>query len=154
MELADQIKKLTEAQLKDESHFVVDALVSLKGKPGKVVVILDGDNGISIDDCAEVSRELSKALDDSNLVPDAFVLEVSTPGLDQPLKIWRQYKKNIGRNVRVKTKDNTVEGKLVAVLEDKIAVLQQTGKGKKTEPQEIEILFSDIDKTLVLVSFK
>lgn len=154
MELVDQIKKLAEAQIKDKSHFVVDVVASLKGKPGKLMVILDGDKGISIDDCAEVSRDLSKALDDSDLVPDAFVLEVSTPGLDQPLKTKRQYVKNIGRNVRVKTSGKTVEGKLIAVDENKITLLQQTGKGKQKEEISIEIVFSDIDKTLVLVSFK
>ena len=116
--------------------------------------MVDGDKGISIDDCAELSRELSKVLDESNLIPDAFVLEVSTPGLDQPLKSKRQYVKNIGRNVRVKTKEKTVDGKLITVEDEKIEILQQVGIGKKKEEKRIEISFKDLDKTFVLVSFK
>ncbi len=154
MELTDEIKKLAESHLKDESHFVVDIVVSLRNNPKKLLVILDGDKGINIDDCAELSRDLSNALDETTLVDGAFVLEVSTPGLDQPLKNIRQYVKNIGRNVKVKTKVNTVEGKLSNVTENTIELIQTTGSGKKKEEKVIKIAFEDIDKTFVLVSFK
>lgn len=153
-DLSHEIKKLAESFLKDESHFVVDVIVSLRNNPKKLLVILDGDKGINIDDCAELSRELSDGLDTSNLVEGAFILEVSTPGLDQPLKTKRQYEKNVGRNVRVKLKDKTVEGKLSAVRENKIEVLQQVGSGKKKEEVAVEIPLEEIDKTFVLVSFK
>lgn len=154
MELSDEIRKLAETHLKDESHFVVEVITNLRQQPKKLLVILDGDKGISIDDCAELSRELSSALDEGNLISDAFVLEVSTPGLDQPLKSKRQYVKNIGRKVKVKMKEKTVEGKLAAVQESKIEVLQQSGSGKKKEEKMVEIPFEEIDKTFVLVSFK
>src|SRR5688572_9651312 len=148
MELTDEIKKLAESLLKDDSHFVVDVIVSLRNNPKKLLVILDGDKGISIDDCAELSRNLSDALDETNLVDGALVLEVSTPGLDQPLKNRRQYVKNVGRSVKVKTKVNTVEeGKLSQVLENSIELLQQIGTGKKKEEKSVEIFFEDIDKT-------
>lgn len=153
MELADEIKKLTESNLSDASHFVVDVSIS-KGNPKKLIVAVDGDKGISIDDCAELSRKLSQALDESNLITEAFILEVSTPGLDQPLKSKRQYAKNIGRSVRVRTQGKTVEGKLLTVDEKEIKLLQVTGTGKRKEEKEISILFQDIEKTLVLVSFK
>ena len=154
MELSDEIRKLAETHLKDESHFVVEVITNLRQQPKKLLVILDGDKGISIDDCAELSRELSSALDEGNLISDAFVLEVSTPGLDQPLKSKRQYVKNIGRKVKVKMKEKTVEGKLAAVQESKIEVLQQSGSGKKKEEKMVEIPFEEIEKTFVLVSFK
>jgi ribosome maturation factor RimP len=154
MELTEEIKKTATAHLKNESHFVVDVIVSLRNNPKKLLVIVDGDKGISIDDCADLSRELSTALDETNLVEGAFVLEVSTPGLDQPLKTKRQYVKNIGRSVKIKTKEKTVEGKLAAVTEDKLELLQQTGSGKKREEKTIEVKFDDIEKTFVLVSFK
>ena len=153
MELSEEIKKLTESNLADASHFVVDVSIS-KGNPKKVIVAVDGDKGISIDDCAEISRKLSQALDESNLIADAFILEVSTPGLDQPLKSNRQYVKNIGRNVRVRTQGKTVEGKLVGVEDSEIRLLQITGTGKKKEEKELSISFKEIEKTLVLVSFK
>lgn len=154
MELTDEIKKLAETHLKDASHFVVDVIVSLRNNPKKLLVILDGDKGISIDDCAELSRNLSNALDETTLVDGAFVLEVSTPGLDQPLKDRRQYVKNVGRNVKVKTKVNSVEGKLSNVTENTIEIIQTIGTGKKKEEKAIEVAFEDIEKTFVLVSFK
>ena len=154
MELTEEIKKLAETHLKDASHFVVDVIVSLRNNPKKLLVILDGDKGITIDDCAEVSRDLSNALDETNLVDGAFILEVSTPGLDQPLKNKRQYVKNVGRNVKVKTKVNTVEGKLSNVTENTIEVIQTIGTGKKKEEKAHEVAFEDIEKTFVLVSFK
>jgi ribosome maturation factor RimP len=157
MELQDltgKIRKVAESYLLDESHFVVDVIASLRNNPKKLLVILDGDKGITIDDCAELSRKLSEALDETALVDGAFVLEVSTPGLDQPLKIKRQYVKNIGRNVRVRTKDKTVEGKLSTVNESNIELLQRIGSGKKAEEKLVKVSFEEIDKTFVLVSFK
>lgn len=153
-ELTTEIKTLAQSLLKDESYFVVDVVASFKGNPGKVLVIVDGDKGIGIDDCADLSRDLSKALDENNLIAGAFNLEVSTPGLDQPLKLKRQYVKNIGRNVRVRQADKTEEGKLTAVDESGIQLTQTIGSGKKKEEKTIEIPFDKIDKTIVLVSFK
>ncbi len=145
---------MAQSLLKDESHFIVDVVASFKGNPGKLLVIVDGDNGIGIDDCADLSRELSKTLDEANLIDKAFNLEVSTPGLDQPLKSKRQYVKNIGRNVRVRLADKTEEGKLTAVTDLAIVLTQTVGSGKKKEEKTVEIPFDKIDKTIVLVSFK
>lgn len=153
-DLTAQIRALAESLLKDESHFIVDVVASFKGNPGKLLVTVDGDKGIGIDDCAELSRELSKALDETNLIDGAFMLEVSTPGLDQPLKSKRQYVKNIGRNVRVRQADKMEEGKLTAVTDDNIQLTQTTGSGKKKEEKTLEIPFNKIDKTIVLISFK
>lgn len=145
---------MAESLLKDQAHFIVDVIASFKGAVGKVLVIVDGDAGIGIDDCADLSRDLSKALDENNLIASAFNLEVSTPGLDQPLKLKRQYVKNIGRSVRVRQADKTEEGKLTAVDESGIQLTQIIGSGKKKEEKTIEIPFDKIDKTIVLVSFK
>lgn len=153
-DLTSRIREIAETHLKDNSHFVVDVIASFKGAAGKVLVIVDGDKGIGIDDCAELSRDLSKSLDETNLIPQAFNLEVSTPGLDQPLKSKRQYVKNIGRNVRVRLADKMEEGKLTAVDDDSIQLTQTTGTGKKKEEKTLEIPFDKIDKTIVLISFK
>jgi len=152
MEAADEIRRIAEGKLTDSSQFIVDVIVSSKRKPQKVTVILDGDSGVSIDHCADISREISKALDDSMLLSDSYVLEVTTPGLDQPLKLERQYKKNIGRRMRIKISDKVVEGKLVGVGESGITIEQ--GDGKKIEKSVVELKFSEIDKSIVLVSFK
>lgn len=153
MEIADEIRKIAEERLNDPGKFIVDISVSLRGVQ-KVLVTIDGDNGVTIDDCADISRELGKVLDDSNLLKDSYTLEVSTPGLDQPLKLKRQYTKNIGRKLRVKLKETTVEGKLISVAPDEIVIEQEVGSGKKKEVNVIGIPFSEIDKSFVLVSFK
>lgn len=153
MEIADEIRRIAEERLTDPGKFIVDVSVSLRGAQ-KVLVTIDGDNGVTIDDCADISRELGKVLDDSNLLKDSYTLEVSTPGLDQPLKLKRQYTKNIGRKLRIKLKETTVEGKLISVALDEIVIGQEVGSGKKKEVNVIGIPFSEIDKSFVLVSFK
>jgi ribosome maturation factor RimP len=153
-DLTTEIKKMAGSLLKDESHFIVDVVATLKGNPGKVLVTVDGDKGIGIDECADLSRDLSKVLDETNLIPGAFNLEVSTPGLDQPLKSKRQYVKNIGRNVRVRLADKMEEGKLTTVDDNGIQLTQIVGSGKKQSEKTVEIPFDKIDKTIVLVSFK
>jgi ribosome maturation factor RimP len=154
MDLTEEIKRLAVSKLTDPSQFLVDVVVSSRQGPKKVLVIVDGDNGITIDDCASISRELSATLDDSALVDENYMLEVSTPGLDHPLKLKRQYKKNIGRKLKVKLPDTIVEGTLTEVNEDTIVLSQETGSGKKKEVKIIDIQFSEIEKAFVLVSFK
>lgn len=153
MEIREEIKNIAESKLTDPGHFVVDVVVSLRGKQ-KVLVIVDGDRGVTIGDCAELSRAMSEPLDNLPGLNESYLLEVSTPGVDHPLKFIRQYSKHIGRKLKVTLGDKTVEGKLVAVAPESITLEQETGTGKKKEVQAIDILFSEIDKSFVLVSFK
>lgn len=156
MEIVQKIKEMAQSHLQDASHFVVDVLLS-KYKPYKVTVILDGDKGITIDDCTEVSRKLSEELDALDLISDNYTLEVGTPGLDQPLKLKRQYVKNVGRELKVIRKDKSiVQGLLMKSDEDKIVLqvnLKEKGV-KKAIQTESEIHFNDIEKATVMVSFK
>jgi ribosome maturation factor RimP len=154
MELEQQISTLAEGKLTDARHFIVDVVVSARKGPKKILIIIDGDNGVSIDDCANVSRELSKTFDELALFEDSYLLEVSTPGVDYPLKLKRQYHKHIGRKLRVKLEGKTIEGKLEAVGDDAITLLEETGSGKKKETISTAINFSQIEKAFVLVSFK
>lgn len=154
MDLNAEIRQLVEPHLASD-QFLVDVVVSAKKSPGKVLVLLDGDQGITIDTCAEISRQLSKALDERNLMGDNYLLEVSTPGVDQPLKLKRQYHKHVGRSLKIKLQDGSqVEGKLAEVKEDEILLHQEIGSGKKKETKTITVAFAGIDKTFVLVSFK
>lgn len=154
MEITGHIQKLAEEHLKNDSQFIVEVVASLKKKPNKLIVIVDGDQGVTIDDCADLSRALSAALDEANLMPDPYHLEVSTPGLDHPLKLVRQYHKNKGRQVKVKTVSGVHQGKLIEVTDQAITVEEVSGTGKKKEVKEVMIPFSEIDKTFVMVSFK
>ena len=153
MQLEEEIKNLVEAKL-TPGQYIVDINVSSKKGPKRVLVLVDADQGFNIDDCAEISRYLSKELDDRGLIDDAYLLEVSTPGVDFPLKLKRQYDKNIGRSLKVKLNDKTIQGKLSAVTDDRITLLEETGTGKKKEIKTHEVLLSEIEKAIVLVSFK
>jgi ribosome maturation factor RimP len=155
MDVVEKIKDLAQSHLKDSGHFVVDVILS-KHKPYKVTVILDGDQGITIDDCSLLSRALSEDLDNVDLIKDSYTLEVGTPGLDQPLKLKRQYAKNAGRQVKVHRKDKTiVQGLLKEIYDDKIVLeTELIVKGKKKEFTLTDIPFSEIEKAIVMVSFK
>ena len=154
MEIIEEIRSIVTQKLTDPSQFLVDVIAKGHKGPKKILIIIDGDQGVTIDDCANLSRELSKAFDDMQLLDESYMLEVSTPGVDQPLKLKRQYHKNIGRKLKVSTQQQMVEGRLIAMDEEKIKIEQEFGVGKKKETKIIEIPFSEIDKTFVLVSFK
>jgi ribosome maturation factor RimP len=154
MDIAEEIKLIANSKLVDTSQFIVDVVVSARQGPRKILVIMDGDNGISIDACAELSRALAQELDEVSWLEDSYLLEVSTPGLDHPLKLARQYVKNIGRSLKVKLKDKLIEGKLLAADGEKITLAEETISGKKKEVNNVDIVFSEIEKAFVLVSFK
>lgn len=153
MDLAEEIRKRAEEALA-AGQFIVDVVISARKGPKKISVIVDGDNGVTIDDCAEVSRHLSQSLDEVDWMTENYLLEVTTPGLDHPLKLKRQYHKNIGRSLKIKLQSGIVEGTLTEVLDEKIVLNQEIGSGKKKETKTIEIPFSDIGSAFVLVSFK
>lgn len=155
MEIVDDIKSIVAGKLTDSDQFLVDVIVKGHKGPQKVLVVIDSDKGVTIDECADLSRELSKAFDETQLFTHSYMLEVSTPGLDQPLRLKRQYYKNIGRRVRIVKKDQLVlEGRLIEATEESIRVEQEIIEGKAREKVMIELPFSEIDKTFVLISFK
>lgn len=151
MDQAEEIRNLAAACLEDENKFIVDISVSSRKGPKKVLIIIDGDNGVTIDDCAEVSRRVSKALDEAALFQDQYLLEVSSPGLDHPLILKRQFRKNIGRKLKIVKADQTVEGLLETVTEDVVTIRRRKEKGEETTES---IPFSEIRKAFVLISFK
>lgn len=131
-------------------------LVEIRIKPtNNVKVFLDSDNGISIDKLIQYNRKLYKDLEENSFFPgDDFSLEVSSPGLDEPLKLRRQYLKNIGRYVEVTHGDGAkTEGKLLQVNETEIMVTEEKGKGKKKELVQHIIPFDNIKTTKIQIKF-
>ena len=131
-------------------------LVSIKVKPiNNIKIYLDADNGLGIEKCIKINRALYRIMEEMGMYPDGdFSLEVSSPGVDEPLKMLRQYKKNAGREVEVTLNDDTKkEGKLLVVNDDAITIGYTEGKGKKAISQEIAIPFTDIKQTKVKVKF-
>ena len=131
-------------------------LVEIRIKPtNNVKIFLDGDRGISIDKLIQYNRRLYKEIEENGFFPGGdFSLEVSSPGLDEPLKLYRQYVKNIGRFVEVVQQDGIkIEGKLLSVQENEIVIEEEKGKGKKKEWVQHTIPFSEIKVTRVQIKF-
>src|ERR1700761_6885443 len=99
-------------------------LVSAKLQPnGKLTILVDGDKGIGIAECAQISRHVGFHLEEEDIIKTAYNLEVSSPGIDMPLSLPRQYTKNVGRNLAIKMADGSKrEGKLTALTEDAVIV--------------------------------
>ena len=156
MELRDQLLTIATQQLKDERYFIVDVIV--KGSGGgkmKVLVLLDGDEGVNIDDCADLSRTLGTYIETEEIIERAYVLEVSSPGLEHPLKLSRQYAKNTGRRLKIQLKDGQVwTGKLTKSGENRVEFEKEVKEKKKTVHQPVTIALDEIEKASVLVSFK
>ena len=132
-------------------YFLVD--VSIK-PTSNIKVYIDADQGAAIDQLSKINRALYKWVEE-NLFPNGdFSIEVSSPGLDEPLKLDRQYLKNIGRMVEIVLKNGLKkEGKLISVSENEVVIEEEIGKGKKKEVVQHIILKEDIKTTKVQVKF-
>lgn len=131
-------------------------LVEIRIKPtNNVKVFLDSDNGMSLDRLIRYNRKLYKDLEETSFFPGGdFSLEVSSPGLDEPLRLRRQYLKNIGRGVEVTLLDGAkTEGKLLQAGETEIIVEEEKGKGKKKELVQHTIPFDNIKSTKIQIKF-
>jgi|TARA_B100000767_G_scaffold51355_1_gene46724 ribosome maturation factor RimP len=149
------IRDLSKAYLEGGAGFVVDVRVS---EGNAISILLDDDEGTSISKCIELSRHLEGELDRDL---EDFSLDVSSPGLDQPLKIHRQYLKNIGRDVQLKiTEAGKVIGKLISATPEEIVI--QTREKKRIEGRKAKewveedhtYSLENLDWTKVQVLFK
>lgn len=131
-------------------------LVEMKVKPtNNIKIFLDADSGLGIEKCIKINRALYKQIEEAAIYPDGdFSLEVSSPGIDEPLKLHRQYLKNTGREVEVLMNDATKkEGKMVEVTDEQITIEYTEGKGKKAVQHKLDIPFSQIKQTKVQIKF-
>ncbi|GGP03052.1 ribosome maturation factor RimP [Cloacibacterium rupense] len=133
-------------------------LVELKiSASSDITVILDGDESLTLQDCLDASRAIEFNLDREE---HDFSLQVMSPGLSEPLKFPRQYKKNLGREVDLLlNNDEKVEGEITAVDEEKVTLTLRyrrpklIGKGKEDVVEEREIPYTDIKKALIIIKF-
>ena len=149
-----RVRELVEEKIADKPGlFLVDVTLYPNGK---LLILMDGDNGIGIDDCVAISRHVGFHLETEDTIDRAYNLEVSSPGIDTPLTLSRQYVKNVGRNLSVKMADGSKhEGKLNGLTEDAILIEEnKKEKGQKAELIEAVIPFKEITETKVLISFK
>ncbi len=154
MQLENRVRELVEEKIADRPELF---LVDIKMLPNnKLIIHVDGDEGISIQDCAAISRHVGFHLEEESVIETAYNLEVSSPGVGEPLKLDRQYVKNIGRSVSLTlTNADKKEGKLLAVGDSSITLEEEVKeKGKKVQLVTSEVALKDIVETKVLISFK
>jgi ribosome maturation factor RimP len=130
-------------------------LVEVTLKPtNNIKVFVDADHGASIDRLVYLNRALYKQVEETMFPNGDFSLEVSSPGLDEPLKLHRQYVKNIGRNVEVLLNSGIKrEGKLISAGENEIVIEEEKGKGKNKEFARHSIVKADIKTTKIQIKF-
>ena len=155
MTFKNKVQELLDDALIERSHlFLIDLSIN---DANKISIVLDGDNGVSLQDCIDVSRAVEADLDREE---QDFSLEVASAGLSSLLKFVRQYKKNLGRSLKVKTiSSEEIEAKLTAVDDEKITLEWQArepkkiGKGKETVEKKLDLPYESIKEAIVIVSF-
>ncbi len=154
MTFREKVTELVNAALEERpSLFLIDLSIS---DSNKINVTLDGDNGINLQDCIDISRAVEHNLDREE---QDFSLEVASAGATSPLKNIRQYKKNIGRTLKVKTESGETEANLTEaneefiVLEWKAREPKKVGKGKETVQKRAEIPYAEIKEAVVVIKF-
>jgi ribosome maturation factor RimP len=144
---------LTEGLLEKPSIFLIDLTIT---DAFKIIVSIDGDNGVVLQDCIDISRAIENNLDREE---QDFSLEVASVGVGSPLKMIRQYKKNVGRTLIVKTATENIEAELLdandvfITLSWKAREPKKIGKGKETVQKKQQIPYTDIKEAIVTVTF-
>jgi ribosome maturation factor RimP len=144
---------LNDAIEEDGNLFLIDFTIS---SDNKINVILDGDTGVTVKDCMKISRAIEHNLDREE---QDFSLEVASAGAASPMILPRQYKKNIGRKLAVRTAEETFEGNLTDATDDHIVLEWKArepkpiGKGKHTVQKKKEIDYSEVKEAKVILKF-
>lgn len=156
--MEEHITGMLEEMFAASEDFTDCFVVDVNQSNTKLEIFVDSDSAMDFRKCQRISRFVETYLDEEKPLGESYTLNVSSPGVDRPLKFHRQYVKNIGRNVEVTTNDGEQHaGKMTVaeadhlVLEAKVRV--QDGKRKKTVLQETPIAYGDIKKTIVKISF-
>lgn len=149
----EQILTLVNEAIENTDVFIVEVLVSTSNK---ITILIDTPAGITIDKCVDVSRYVEHKLDRET---EDFALDVSSPGLEMPLKVHEQYLKNIGRELIIEYSGNKITGKLLEVLADTIIVEEkrmEIPEGQKKKQLVVEqktLVISEIKMAKVKISF-
>lgn len=146
----DRIESFLEELIKDSEIFLIKSDMSTTND---IKIYLDGDNGLPINAISKINRSLYQRIEEEALFSDGnFSLEVSSPGVDEPLIFNRQYHKHIGRKLELSLSDEVIVGKLISVNDESITLEVEINK-KKKETQQQNINFNQIKKAIVQISF-
>jgi len=155
--MEEKLLELLDVKFQDEGFedlFFVDMSFNEANK--KLEIFLDSDSQLTIDQCAKVNRYLQFHIDEAGWLGEKYTLDVSSPG-KRPLKLKRQYKKNVGRGIELKLENGDKrEGTLIAVTEEMLTIEEKVrveGK-KKKRPVQNEIAIADVAKAVIKFGFK
>ena len=147
------LELLNEALLEKPELFLIDISIS---DSYKIIVTLDGDKGVILQDCIDISKVIDNSIDREET---DYSLEVASVGVGSPLKLVRQYIKNVGRTLIVKTGSESIEAELLDANQDFITLSwsarepKKLGKGKETVQKRQEIPYNEIKEAVVTVNF-
>ena len=154
MTFKEKVNQLLQAGLDEKPNlFLIELSIN---DANKIVVTIDGDQGVQLQDCIDISRAIEHNLDREE---QDFALEVASVGVGSPLKLVRQYVNNIGRTLIVKLATSTIEAELIAATQSHITLAwearepKKIGKGKETVQKEQQIPYSEIKEAIVTVTF-
>lgn len=142
------IRNLADECLLESTSYLLD----LKIKAGNVIqVTIDSDTLVGINDCVKLSRHIESHLDRET---EDFELQVSSAGIDAPLRLPRQYRKNLGRDLTVELADEKLSGALTEATDEYIVILPAAGKSKKLPaPEPRTIPYTEIKKAKIIIKF-
>ena len=150
-----EVTGLVKQFIDDDEIFLVE--VNIKGKPGnqKIQVFIDGDQYVDVDECSKISRKLSDELEGRDLIEGRYIIEVSSPGVNKPLKLIRQYPKHIGRELEVITRNKKkYQGALLGVIDEEIEISIKSSKIKKElNSESLKLSLGDIEEAKVVLRF-
>ncbi|MFN8438899.1 MAG: hypothetical protein U0V72_14920 [Cytophagales bacterium] len=154
--LVNQIEKEIEDFTK-ESVYLIEVIIGGSSKTPKITVVIDADTGVTIEECTKISRKLNKYLGEQVYPEGNYTLEITSPGADKPIKINRQYKKNIGRKLKLNLEgDQTLEATLTAVDDEGITVhyetIEKIANKKVKNSIDKKIIYSEIKKANVIIT--
>ena len=139
---ATRVREVVEPGLAAAGFDVEDVAVRAAGKRQLVQIVVDRDGGITLDDVADATRVASAALDEADPLHGAYVLEVTSPGVDRPLTLPRHWRRNVGRLVAVRRSDGgSVAGRVTAAGDD------------AAEVDGVRVPYAEIAKATVEVEF-
>jgi ribosome maturation factor RimP len=128
---------------------LVETVIRGSEKEPVIEVFIDSADGVTAEECADVSKKLHDFLDDEDIISQSFRLDVSSPGVDRPLKFLEQYEKNINRKFKIKYNNNETTSE----FEGKLESVHNTELCFKVKKEEVIIDFAQVVSAKVLISF-
>ena len=156
--MEEHVTNMLEEMFASSEDFTDCYVVDISLLKTKLDISIEADSEMTFRKCQQISRFVEAYLDEEQPLGEKYTLNVGSPGVDRPLKFKRQYVKNIGRNMKVKTNEGEDhEGKMISADDEKITleakVRIKEGKRKKTVVQQTEIAYANIKKAKVKISF-